>query len=73
MQYWLEHHAMFTRHAVQYCYSFYNYDTLCLVTVQLGCSSTFSLLKSGIDLHQVNSKFLPICSETSCRLLQRSH
>ena len=66
MQYWLEHHAKFTRHAVQYCYSFCNYATLCLVTLQLSCSSTFSLLKSGIDLYQVNSKFLPISSETLC-------
>ena len=66
MQYWLEHHARFTRHAVKCCYSSCNYATLFLVTVHLSCSSTFSLLKSGI-LYQLNSKFLPIGSKTLCR------
>ena len=64
MQYWLEHHARFTRHALQWCYSSCNYSTVCLATAQLSCSSTYS--ESGIVQHQEHSKFLQIVSETLC-------
>ena len=62
MPYSLEHHARFTRRTVQCCYSASNYANLCLVIVRLSCS----LVNCATDLHQVNSIFLSIGSETLC-------